>query len=172
MSDVDISYAKDSEFFLMCTGNTNERGWGNVGSNGSQCTFTADNQKMEGNVIWDTVSTLDFYMTNGSTLTGAFINDETYAGNGGSGYANVYISSDSTWVVTADSTVTNLYNAGKIIDENGKTVTVMGTDGKVYVKGDSSYTITVEAYSENADLSGAAVADSWADHEVAERTQA
>ena len=31
MSDVDITYADDSEFFLQCTGNTNKRGWGNAG---------------------------------------------------------------------------------------------------------------------------------------------
>jgi hypothetical protein len=168
LSDVDITYADDSEFFLMCTGNTNSRGWGSVGANGSQCTFTADDQEMEGNVIWDTVSTLDFYMTNASTLTGAFVNDETYAGNGGSGYANVYISSDSTWVVTGDSSVTNLYNEGTIVDENGAAVSVVGADGTVYVQGDSDYTITVENYSKEADFSGAATADSWAEHEVSQ----
>ena len=31
---------------------------------------------MEGDVIWDSISDLDFYMTNGSTLTGAIIDDE------------------------------------------------------------------------------------------------
>ena len=85
LSDVDITYSDDSEFFLMCTGNTNERGWGTAGANGSDCTFTADDQDMEGAVIWDSISDLDFYMTNGSTLTGYFVDDETYAGNGGDG---------------------------------------------------------------------------------------
>lgn len=60
MSDVDITYSDDSEFFLQCTGNTNERGWGKEGANGSQCTFTADEQEMEGDVIWDSISDLDF----------------------------------------------------------------------------------------------------------------
>ena len=32
---------------------------------------------MKGNVIWDSISDLDFYMTNGSTLEGAFVNDES-----------------------------------------------------------------------------------------------
>ena len=85
LSAVDITYSDDSEFFLMCTGNTNERGWGTAGANGSDCTFTADDQDMEGAVIWDSISDLDFYMTNGSTLTGYFVDDETYAGNGGDG---------------------------------------------------------------------------------------
>lgn len=60
LSDVDITYAKDSEFFLQCTGNKNQRGWGAEGSNGAQCIFTADEQEMEGNVIWDSISQLDF----------------------------------------------------------------------------------------------------------------
>ncbi|MBO6308096.1 MAG: hypothetical protein J6I76_11195 [Oribacterium sp.] len=51
--------------------------------------LTAISQDMEGNVIWDSISELDFYMTEGSTLKGAFVDDESDAGNGGSGYANV-----------------------------------------------------------------------------------
>lgn len=167
LSDVDITYSDDSEFFLMCTGNTNERGWGTAGANGSDCTFTADDQDMEGAVIWDSISDLDFYMTNGSTLTGYFVDDETYAGNGGDGYCSVYISDDSTWTVTGDSEITNLYNEGTIVDADGKTVSIVGTDETVYVEGTSSYTITVEKYSDSADFSGAAEADSWAHHEVA-----
>ena len=167
LSDVDITYSDDSEFFLMCTGNTNERGWGTAGANGSDCTFTADDQDMEGAVIWDSINDLDFYMTNGSTLTGYFVDDETYAGNGGDGYCSVYISDDSTWTVTGDSEITNLYNEGTIVDADGKTVSIVGTDGTVYVEGTSSYTITVEKCSDSADFSGAAEADSWANHEVA-----
>lgn len=63
---------------------------------------------MEGSVIWDTISQLDFYMTDGSNLTGAIIDDESFAGNGGDGYCNVYVSDDSTWTVTGDSTVSKL----------------------------------------------------------------
>ena len=167
LSDVDITYSDDSEFFLMCTGNTNERGWGTAGANGSDCTFTADDQDMQGGIIWDSISQLDFYMTNGSTLTGYFADDETYAGDGGDGYCNVVISKDSTWTVTGDSTITSLSNEGTIVDESGNTVSVVGTDGTVYVEGTSSYTITVDSYNDSADLSGAATADSWSNHEVA-----
>lgn len=82
------------------------------------------------------------------------------AGSGGSGYSNVYISSDSSWTVTGDSTITNLYNAGTIKDANGNTVTIKGTDGTVYVNGTSAYTITVVSYSTSVDLSSASKADS------------
>lgn len=167
LSDVDITNAEDSEFFLRCTGNNNQRGWGQTGSNGADCLFTAIDQEMSGDVIWDSISQLDFYMTDGSTLTGEILDDETYAGNGGDGYCNLYIEKGSTWVVTGDSTLSTLSNAGTIVDESGNTVTIKGTDGTVYVKGTSSYTITVDSYQTSVDLSGAATTTSWSDYEVA-----
>ncbi|MBQ6539891.1 MAG: hypothetical protein IJL71_02575 [Oscillospiraceae bacterium] len=166
ISDVEIIGSEDCEFFLKCTGNANQRGWGSTGSNGAECTFTAVSQEMNGDIIWDTISTLDLYMTDGSVLTGAFIDDESCAGNGGSGYANLYISSDSTWVVTGDSVLTALYNEGTITDENGNTVTVKGTDGTVYVNGTSEYTVTVQSCSESADFSGMASLTDWTEFET------
>ena len=114
LNNVDINYNDDNEFFLQCTGNTNQRGWGQSG-----------------------------------------VDDESYAGEGGEGYCNVYVSADSTWTVTGDSTVSSLENEGTIVDSNGKTVTIQGTDGTVYVQGDSEYTITTGSYSDTADMSGA-----------------
>ncbi len=166
LKDVDITYNDDSEFFLQCTGNNNQRGWGQSGANGSDCNFTADSQDMKGNVIWDSISDLDFYMTNGSTLEGAFVNDETYAGNGGDGYCNVVIDKDSTWTVTGDSTITSLSNEGTITDADGKTVSIVGTDGTTYVEGDSDYTITVGSYQDKADTSSATAIDDWSNYEV------
>ena len=166
LKDVDITYNDDSEFFLQCTGNNNQRGWGQSGANGSDCSFTADSQDMKGNVIWDSISDLDFYMTNGSTLEGAFVNDETYAGNGGDGYCNVVIDKDSTWTVTGDSTITSLSNAGTITDADGKTVSIVGTDGTTYAEGDSDYTITVGSYQDSADTSSATSVDDWSNYET------
>lgn len=155
LNNVDINYNDENEFFLQCTGNTNQRGWGQSGANGADCHFTGISQDMQGNVIWDSISDLDFYLTDGSSLTGAVVDDESYAGKGGEGYCNVYVSADSTWTVTGDSTVSSLENEGTIVDSNGKTVTIQGTDGTVYVQGDSEYTITTGSYSDTADLSGA-----------------
>lgn len=166
LDDVDITNAEDSEFFLKCTGNSNQRGWGTTGANGADCLFTAIDQKMEGNVIWDSISDLDFYMTGESMLTGAVTQDESNAGDGGDGYCNLYIGEDATWIVTGDSTVSALHCAGTIEDNEGKTVTVKGTDGTVYVEGDSSYTITVTSYEDSADLSGASTATSWSAYET------
>jgi hypothetical protein len=166
LSDVDITYADDSEFFLKCTGNSNQRGWGESGANGAECLFTAENQEMQGDVVWDSISQLDFYMTDGSTLTGAVTDDESNAGEGGDGYCNLYIGEGCTWTVTGDSTLTSLSSNGTITDEDGNAVTVKGTDGTVYVEGESSYTVTVASYSDTADLSGASSTTQWSDYET------
>ena len=51
LSDVDITNAEDSEFFLKCTGNANERGWGTAGDNGADCLFTAVQQEMWSGIL-------------------------------------------------------------------------------------------------------------------------
>ena len=166
LDGVDITYAPDSEFFLRCTGNDNSRGWGTTGSNGSDCLFTAINQDMEGDVVWDSISDLDFYMTDNSSLTGAFTDDETFAGEGGDGYCNVTIDAGSTWIVTGNSTISALSSEGTIIDEDGNSVTIQGSDGTVYEDGESEYTITVDSYQTTADTSGASVSANWSDYET------
>lgn len=166
LDGVDITYAPDSEFFLQCTGNDNARGWGTTGANGSDCLFTAINQDMEGDVIWDSISNLDFYMTDSSTLTGAFVDDESYATEGGDGYCNVTIDAGSTWIVTGNSTLSALSDEGTIVDEDGNAVTIQGSDGTVYEDGDSIYTITVDSYQTTADTSNAAASANWSDYSV------
>jgi hypothetical protein len=121
---------------------------------------------MEGDIVYDSISTLEFYMENGSTLKGAFVDDESCAGNGGDGYCNVYISEDSVWTVTGDSVIQNLYSEGTIVDDKGNTVTIVGNDGTVYVDGNSSYKITVENYEASVDLSGASNGGSFSDYAV------
>ena len=146
LNNVNITPSPNNEFFLKCTGNANKRGWGQSGANGADCSFTAENQKMEGDVVWDSISNLKFKMTEGSILTGGFIQDESCAGNGGSGTADLSIDATSTWIVTKDSQLSSLTNKGTIKDTEGKTVTIKGSDGTVYVQGDSTYTVTVESY--------------------------
>ena len=166
LSNVEITYPEENDFFLKCTGNQNQRGWGKSGANGADCLFTAINQEMEGDVIWDSISQLDFYATQGSTLKGGFVNDESCVSETGDGYANLVIDEDSTWIVTKDSTLSTLENAGTIVDESGNIVTIKGEDGTVYVEGDSEYTVTVKEYKTSADTSKASTSTSWSDHEV------
>ncbi len=166
LKDVQIVNADDSPFFLRCTGNQNQRGWGQTGSNGADCTFTAISQDMAGDVVWDSISSLDLYVTEGSTLTGAVVQDESCAGRVGDGYAALTIDADSQWVVTGDSVLTSLHNGGSIVDEDGSPVTIQGGDGTVYVSGDGKYTVTVSAYDGDADLSGAGTVTAFEDAQV------
>ena len=68
LSDVDITYADDNDFFLRCTGNDNQRGWGTTGENGADCTFTATKQEMKGDIIWDSISPVSYTHLAGKAL--------------------------------------------------------------------------------------------------------
>lgn len=167
LRNVAITYPEENDFFLRATGNANERGWGTSGQNGADCSFTGISQKMEGNILWDSISKLDFYMTEGSSLTGTVLQDESNAGSGGDGYCSLYISKDSQWTVTGDATLTNLYTEGTIIGADGKAVTIVDANGKTLEQGSSQYTITVTgSYEKTVDLSGAGSIDSWSDYAV------
>ena len=131
------------DYLLRCTGNQNARGWGQSGRNGADCTFTAIAQELNGDVIWDSISTLDMRLTDGSVLTGAFVDDESCAGNGGNGCAALTIDENSQWIVTADSVLTSLTCSGSITDEAGLSVTILGSDGAVLVQGESNLAITL-----------------------------
>ena len=162
--NVEIEASDDCEYFLRCTGNQNQRGSGASGSNGANCTFTAIQQDLDGNIIWDSISNLNLYVTEGSILTGAVIDDESCAGAGGDGSCRVVIDESSTWIVTGDSTVTTLQCAGAIVDEAGLAVTIQGADGTVYIQGESACTVTVESFSTDIDLSGAGSVGSFEAH--------
>ena len=146
LSCVGLNYSDSNDFLLKCTGNSNARGWGSSGANGADCEFTADSQTMAGKIIWDSISQLDVSLKNKSTWTGSFVQDESNAGNGGDGYADLTVDSSSTWIVDGDSTLSTLTCKGTITDEDGNTVTVKGSDGTTYVEGTSDYTITISSY--------------------------
>ena len=57
-------------------------------------------------------------------------------------------------------------NAATITDADGKTVSIVGTDGTAYVEGDSDYTITVGSYQDRADTSASTTVDDWSNYEV------
>ena len=135
--------AENPDYLLRCTGNTNTRGWGQAGRNGAECVFTAIGQELNGDVIWDSISTLDMRLTDGSVLTGAFLDNEGCAGGGGNGSASLTVDEGSAWIVTADSVLTNLTMGGAILDSDGLSVTILGGDGSVLAQGESGVTVTV-----------------------------
>ena len=81
--------------------------WGTSGSNGGEVTFTASNMDLSGNIVVDSISTLDFTLT-GTAYTGAVNTAGTY------GETNLVIGSTSSWTLTEDSYVTSLSNSGTI----------------------------------------------------------
>jgi hypothetical protein len=101
--------------------------------NGGKLTFTAIGETLKGNVKTDSISSVNMYLLSKTTYTGKT-----------SGKVTMNVSKNSKWVVTGNSTVTNLNVAdgGKIVDKDGNTVTIK-VNGTTKVKGDSKYTITV-----------------------------
>lgn len=166
LKNVSITAAEDCEYFLRVSGNANARGWGVSGQNGANCKFTALQQKMEGNVIWDSISTLDMYVLEGSELIGAVVQDESYAGAGGDGSCALYIDESSSWLVTGDSVLSELHCTGSIVDVYGNAVSVVTADGEVLAAGESGYTVTVERYENSCDSSAAGEISQWEDYAV------
>ena len=156
----EIEYGEDTTYFLQVTGNSSSRTWGTEGKNGADCIFTAYEQEIEHDVLYDTISTLQFYLLDESEFEGAFLCDDTYNGGyTGEGLANVYIDASSKWEVTADSIITGtLYLEGEI-----EGAQVVGTDGTVYVEGEG-FTVTVGGFETTVDTEGAGVAPVWEDY--------
>ena len=166
LKDVDLIPAENSPFLLRCTGNKNARGWGKSGENGADCVFTAISQNMSGNVQWDSISTLSMYLTEGSVLEGSIVQDDSCAGTGGNGYADLYMDDSSKWIVTESSCLRCLSCEGSIIDENGQSVSIVSQDGTILRRGESNYTITVDEFNTSANLSGATELTAFEDAQV------
>lgn len=144
LTNVDLKPSDDFEFLLQATGNNNKRGWGSTGKNGANCTFNANNQKMNGNIIYDSISTLNLNLLDNTTFTGAILNDESFTGGTvGSGTSNVTINDNSKWIVTNNSKITSLSLKGSLVDKNNNDVKVINTNGTILRDGNSEFTVTV-----------------------------
>lgn len=131
---------------LLTVGGNDANNWGTAGSNGADVTFTGLEQELSGDIDVDTISSLDLYLLDGTTYTGAVtISDNADATETSEAPVTVNIGADSTWTVTGDSTVTNLHVAdgAQVVDADGNAVTLAQEDGTVIAQGDSEYTVTV-----------------------------
>ena len=91
--------------------------------------MSGDAQALEGNILVDTISTLDLTLQNGSSFTGTInIVDNAEGGAAVSDNAVVTIGSGCTWTLTGNCTITSLTNNGKI-NFSGHTITL--ADGTV-----------------------------------------
>lgn len=131
---------------LLTIGGNDANNWGTPGKNGADVTFTGLDQELAGNIDVDTISSLDLYLLDGTTYTGATIISENAAASEQSDAPiSVSVDGDASWIVTADSTVTNLHIAdgGKLVDQDGKSVSVKDASGNILASGESDVTVTV-----------------------------
>ena len=110
-------------------------GWGKEGSNGGQVNLSASNQTINGDMIVDSISTLNLYLKSGSVFTGAINPD------GAEGSVYVELESGSKWTLTGDSYISSLTCDASAIDLNGHKLYV---DGKEYTAGTASSGTAIE----------------------------
>lgn len=129
LSGVSITNEDKDANLMTITGNSASHGWGSAGSNGAQAEVTASDQVLVGNIVVDTISTLDLTLSDGSTFTGTIhITDNEAGGTAVSDNAVVTIDEGCTWTLTGDCTISSLTNNGTI-NFNGYTITL--ADGTV-----------------------------------------
>lgn len=144
LKNTGVNFDSDKAALLTIEGN-NANNWGTEGENGGTVTFTADSETLSGDITVDTISSLDLYLLDGTTYTGAMtIKENEAAAAASDNPITVNVDGTSTWIVTEDTTVSNLNAAegAKIVDEDGNTVTIVA-DGKTVVEGTGEITVTV-----------------------------
>lgn len=97
--------------------------WGTSGKNGGEVVLNAKNQKIEGDILVDNISTLDLSLKNGSSYSGT-INGENTAKT-----INISLDSNSTLTLTGDSYITSLE------DEDSSYSNINFNGYKLYVNG-------------------------------------
>lgn len=129
LSGVTINNQETDGYLMKVSGNDASHGWGTAGSNGAQVNLTAQNQDLSGDIVVDTISTLQFTLSEGSALEGTInIIDNEEGGTAVNDNAVVTVDSGCTWTLTGNCTVTSLTNNGTI-HFNGYTITL--ADGTV-----------------------------------------
>ena len=101
--------------------------WGNSGSNGGTVTLNLTNQKIEGNIVVDSISKLIINMTDGSTFTGA-INTSN------EGEVSLVLDKNSKITLTGDTyleSLTNEDSSNSNINLNGYKLYVGGKEYKI-----------------------------------------
>ena len=143
LKNTTLDFDSSKANLLYAAGN-DANSWGSAGKNGATVKFTGIEQQLKGNVVADTISSIDLHLTSNTTWTGAASIEENSAGSTSETPLTVNVGATSTWVVTANSTVSalNIASGGKVVDADGKTVTIVAA-GQTVVSGDSNITVTV-----------------------------
>lgn len=144
LSNTTLDFDSDAAALLTAEGNSSNN-WGSAGSNGATVRFTAIGETLSGKISADTISSADVYLAGGTTWTGAADIEQSSAGSTSETPLSVSVDGTSSWVVTADSTVSNLTLAdgATVVDSSGNDVQIVDASGKVLRSGTSDVTVTV-----------------------------
>ncbi len=130
LTNVEIINRDDDGVFLRAAA----AGWGNEGSNGGQINLYMNNQTQDGDILVDSVSALNMYLSSGSTYMGTI-------NSANEGEVYVEIESGSKWVLTGDSFISGLTCDADGIDLNGHTLYI---NGVAYSEGTTSEGTAIE----------------------------
>ncbi len=127
-------------------------GWGNDGENGGKVNLYTSGQTIDGDMLVDSVSTLNLYLQDSSSFTGA-INPDGQAGN-----AYVELDANSTWTLTEDSYISSLTCVQGTINLNGHKLYIDGVeyDGSSACAGEAFEIVSESAGAGNAGMPGEA----------------
>lgn len=144
LQNTKLDFDSNAADLILASANDSNN-WGKSGSNGATVNFTARGETLSGKAECDSISTLKMYLLDNTTWTGSsalLANSAATADQ--SATLDVNVGSDSTWVVSADSTVTdlNVASGGKVIDSAGNNVTIVA-GGQTAVQGTAGVTVTV-----------------------------
>ena len=148
LSEAEIVNESDGVFLRAAAA-----GWGSEGSNGGHVTMNASKQEITGDMIVDSVSSLNLYLKDGSSFEGAINTD------GQDGDVYVDLSDGSKWTLTGDSYITSLTCDADSIDLNGYKLYV---NGEEYVEGTAAAGEAIEvtvSSSSSGDHSGHGMPD-------------
>lgn len=144
LQNTELDFDSSQATLITACGNDSNN-WGQAGSNGATVKVKAINQTLEGDIVADTISSINLTLTKGSTWTGsAIIQDNDSATTTTKSPISITVGKKPSWIVTGDCTVSNLTvkNGGTIKDSDGQTVTIVA-NGKTVVEGTGNVTITV-----------------------------
>ena len=129
LSKVTVEQQDTDGALLRVSGNSASKGWGTAGQNGGQVKMSLSDMSLTGDIVVDSISTLDLTLSDNTTYEGSVnIVDNAEGGTAVDNNAVVTVEAGSTWKLTGNCTVTSVNNEGTI-DYNGYTITL--ADGTV-----------------------------------------
>ena len=142
-SSSDLLLDSEATSLLTDAGEASNDG-GSAGVDDAVVVLTGTDHVLERDIEVDAIGTLDLYLLEGSTFIGTVSVVDGAEGLTADHPVTVNIDRHSTWIVTGDSTISNLNaeTGAAIVDENGLTASIVVGD-KTSVEGKSPYVVTV-----------------------------